>query len=38
MPIAAGVVSNLLKCTLVASFNMAAKSGSSAYLDMVHDL
>jgi hypothetical protein len=38
MPVTAGVVGDLLKCTLVALLNMAAKSGSSAYLDMVHDL
>jgi hypothetical protein len=38
MAVTAGVVGNLLKCTLVASLNMAPQSGGSAYLDMVHDL
>jgi hypothetical protein len=38
MPIAAGVVSNLLKATLVTLLNMSAKSGGSTYFNMVHDL
>jgi hypothetical protein len=38
MAVTAGVVSDVFKCTLVASLNMTTKRGSTAYLDMVHDL
>ncbi len=37
MPITAGIISDLLKCTLVALLNMTAKHSGWAYLNMVHD-
>jgi hypothetical protein len=37
MPIPARIISDLLKCTLVALFDMTAKHSSSAYLYMAHN-
>ncbi len=38
MPIAAGIISNALKCTLIALLDMTAKHSGSTYFNMVHDL
>ena len=38
MPIAARVVSDLLKAASIALLHMTAQRSGSAYLDMVHDL